>query len=58
MFEDVREFGTKVCTIKSEWVNTPLVESGDIDPARMTQPEDIAQNRTLRVVLTRNCLPN
>jgi len=43
MFEDVREFGTKVCTIKPGWVNTPLVESDDIDPALMIQPEDIAQ---------------
>ena len=43
MFEDVREFGTKVCTIKPGWVNTPLVQSEDIDPALMIQPEDIAQ---------------
>jgi 3-oxoacyl-[acyl-carrier protein] reductase len=43
MFEDVREFGTKVCTIKPGWVNTPLVVSEDIDPVLMIQPEDIAQ---------------
>lgn len=43
MFEDVREFGTKVCTIKPGWVNTPLVKSDDIDPDLMIQPEDIAQ---------------
>jgi NADP-dependent 3-hydroxy acid dehydrogenase YdfG len=43
MFEDVREFGTRVCTIKPGWVNTPLVESDDIDPTLMIQPEDIAQ---------------
>jgi len=43
MFEDVREFGTKVCTIKPGWVNTPLVQSDDIDPSLMIQPEDIAQ---------------
>ena len=44
LFEDVREFGTKVCTIKPGWVNTPLVEDvADVDPALMIQPEDIAQ---------------
>lgn len=43
MFEDVRESGTKVCTIKPGWVNTPLVVSEEIDPALMIQPEDIAQ---------------
>lgn len=43
MFEDVREFGTRVCTIKPGWVNTPLVESDSVDPALMIQPDDIAQ---------------
>ncbi len=43
MFEDVREFGTKVCTIKPGWVNTPLVTADNIDPALMIQPQDIAQ---------------
>ena len=43
MFEDVREFGTKVCTIRPGWVNTPLVHSEGIEPSLMIQPEDIAQ---------------
>ena len=43
LFEDVREFGTKVCNIKPGWVNTPLVKSEGIDKALMIQPEDIAQ---------------
>ena len=43
MFEDVREFGTRVCTIKPGWVNTPLVTLDGIDPSLMIQPEDIAQ---------------
>ena len=43
MFEDVREFGTKVCTIKPGWVNTPLVQTDGIDPSLMIQPEDIAK---------------
>ena len=43
LFEDVREFGTKICTIKPGWVNTPLVKQNDIDPNLMIQPEDIAQ---------------
>lgn len=43
LFEDVREFGTRVCTIRPGWVNTPLVQSDNIDSALMIQPEDIAQ---------------
>jgi NAD(P)-dependent dehydrogenase (short-subunit alcohol dehydrogenase family) len=43
LFEDVREFGTKVCNIKPGWVNTPLVKSDGIDKALMIQPEDIVQ---------------
>ena len=53
MFEDVREFGTRVCTIKPGWVNTTLVEADGIDPALMIQPDDIAQ--TVLFVLS---LPN
>ncbi|MCP4186796.1 MAG: SDR family oxidoreductase, partial [Gammaproteobacteria bacterium] len=33
LFEDVREYGTKVCTIKPGWVNTPLVKSDKIEPS-------------------------
>ncbi len=43
LFEDVREFGTRVCNIKPGWVNTPLVESDGIDKALMIQPQDVAQ---------------
>ncbi|UCH39056.1 MAG: SDR family NAD(P)-dependent oxidoreductase [Gammaproteobacteria bacterium] len=43
LFEDVREYGTKVCTIRPGWVNTPLVTADGIDKALMIQPEDIAQ---------------
>lgn len=50
LFEDVREFGTRVCNIKPGWVNTPLVKSEGIDKALMIQPEDIA--RTVLFVLT------
>ena len=42
LFEDVREFGTRVCTIKPGWVNTPLVTEKHIDKGLMIQPEDIA----------------
>ncbi len=44
LFEDVREYGTRVCTIRPGWVNTPLVasESG-IDRTLMIQPEDVAE---------------
>ena len=50
MFEDVREFGTKICTIKPGWVNTALVQTDGIDPDLMIQPDDIAQ--TLLFVLS------
>ena len=53
MFEDVREFGTRVCTIKPGWVNTALVQSDSIDSALMIQPDDIA--RTVMFVLS---MPN
>lgn len=44
LFEDVRAYGTKVCTIRPGWVNTPLVTADEgIDPALMIQPEDISQ---------------
>jgi NADP-dependent 3-hydroxy acid dehydrogenase YdfG len=53
IFEDVREFGTRVCTIKPGWVNPALVQSDAIDPALMIQPDDIA--RTVVFVLS---MPN
>ena len=43
MFEDVREYGTRVCTIKPGWVNTPLVKADNIDKSLMIQPDDIAK---------------
>lgn len=49
LFEDVREYGTKVCTIHPGFVNTPLVSSDRLDRGLMIQPEDIA--RTVRFVL-------
>jgi len=50
LFEDVREFGTKVCTIRPGYVNTALVQSDDLDSELMIQPEDIAQ--TVQFVLS------
>jgi NADP-dependent 3-hydroxy acid dehydrogenase YdfG len=43
LFEDVREFGTKICTIKPGYANTPLAQSVDLDSRLMIQPVDIAQ---------------
>lgn len=49
MFEDVREYGTKVCTIRPGFVNTTIglraiVTSTDsFDTARMIQPENVAR---------------
>jgi NADP-dependent 3-hydroxy acid dehydrogenase YdfG len=42
LFEDVREFGTKVCTIQPGYVNTDLVRSDKLNSELMIQPEDIA----------------
>ena len=51
IFEDVREYGTRVCTIKPGYVNTPLVrDNPDVESALMVQPEDIAH--TVLYVLT------
>jgi NADP-dependent 3-hydroxy acid dehydrogenase YdfG len=49
LFDDVREYGTKVCTIRPGFVNTPMVASDRLDRSRMVQPEDIA--RTVLFVL-------
>ena len=43
LFEDVRQFGTKVCVIRPGFVNTSLTVSDRLDPARMIQPQDIAR---------------
>lgn len=43
LFEDVREFGTRVCNLKPGWVNTPLVKTENIDKGLMIQPEDVAR---------------
>ena len=50
LFEDVREFGTKVCTIKPGYVNTSLVRSDELNSELMIQPEDIS--RTVLFVLS------
>ena len=43
LFEDVREYGTKVCTIRPGFVNTTLVARVDgLHPDSMIQPADIA----------------
>ena len=49
LFEDVREFGTKVCVLNPGYVNTPMVRSDRLDRKKMIQPEDIA--RTVNFVL-------
>lgn len=49
LFEDVREYGTKVCLIRPGFVNTKFVNSARLDRAKMVQPDDIA--RTMFYVL-------
>jgi NADP-dependent 3-hydroxy acid dehydrogenase YdfG len=43
VFEDVRERNIKVCSICPGYVNTEMVASDSIDPAKCIQPEDIAK---------------
>ena len=50
MFEDVREFGTKVCIIRPGFVKTSMSNSERLNSELMIQPEDIA--RTVLFVLT------
>jgi NADP-dependent 3-hydroxy acid dehydrogenase YdfG len=50
LFEDIREYGTKVCMIRPGFVNTSMAASNRLDPVLMIQPEDIA--RTVLFVLT------
>ena len=50
LFEDVREYGTKVCTINPGFVNTSMVNPERLNPKLMMQPVDIAE--AVRFVLT------
>ena len=43
LFEDVREYGTKVCTINPGFVNTSMVNPERLNPELMMQPSDIAR---------------
>ena len=43
LFEDVREYGTKVCTINPGFVNTFMVNPERLNPELMMQPSDIAR---------------
>ena len=43
LFEDVREYGTKVCTINPGFVNTPMVNPERLNLELMMQPDDISQ---------------
>ena len=43
LFEDVREYGTKVCTINPGFVNTSMVNPERLNPELMMQPNDIAE---------------
>ena len=42
LFEDVREYGTKICTINPGFVNTSMVNPERLNPELMMQPNDIA----------------
>ena len=43
LFEDVREYGTKVCSINPGFVNTSMVNPKRLNPELMMQPSDIAR---------------
>ena len=50
VFEDVREFGTKACTIRPGFVNTQMSRSDRLNSELMIQPDDIAH--TVIYILT------
>ena len=50
VFEDVREYGTKVCIIRPGFVNTQMSRSDNLNSDLMIQPDDIAH--TVIYVLT------
>lgn len=50
LFEDVREYGTKVCVIRPGFVNTQMSRSDSLDSDLMIQPDDIAH--TVIYILT------
>jgi len=43
LFEDVRDYGTKVCTINPGFVNTLMVNPERLNPELMMQPDNISQ---------------
>lgn len=43
IYEDVREYGIKVCSIMPGFVNTPMVQDKQLDFNKCIQSEDIAQ---------------
>lgn len=58
LFEDVREFGTKVCTIRPGWVNTPLVtDEAGIDKSLMIQPDDILHTVLFMLTMPETACP-
>ena len=58
LFEDVREFGTKVCTIRPGWVNTPLVtDDKGIDKSLMIQPDDILHTVLFMLTMPETACP-
>ncbi len=57
LFEDVREFGTKVCTIMPGYVNTELVRSDKLNSDLMIQPEDIADTVVFVLSMAKTACP-
>jgi NADP-dependent 3-hydroxy acid dehydrogenase YdfG len=51
LFEDVRETGVRVTLLHPGFVNTSLVNTDRVDPARMIQVEDISEMIALAVTL-------
>jgi len=43
LFEDVGDYGVKVCVIHPGWVNTRMVEWAHLDKAMMIQPDEVAE---------------
>jgi NAD(P)-dependent dehydrogenase (short-subunit alcohol dehydrogenase family) len=57
LFEDVRKFGIKVCTIEPDWVQTPMTEGENLDHNKMIRPEDVAQAVMFVLKSSEYCCP-
>ena len=57
MYEDVRDYGIKVCSIMPGFVDTDLTSSLGLETSNMIQPEDVAHAVEYVVSASNTCCP-